>query len=139
MCERGQLRIAGHDILNIPDHIVNEFWGDIGSRSERRDFRFQKSHLISDILGMDQAYGRISRTIQIVQGSAINQALKLPLDSGDLIEKQLLVLRGDTAHYFVVYRIVERPDFRERHLLLLWCRSVRVAVTVIMHSSYEPT
>ena len=93
MCERGQLRITGHDILKIPNHIVDEFGRDIGLCSERRDLRLQEIQLISDILSMDETYGRISRTVQIVQGSAVDQALKLRLDRDDLIEEQLLVLR----------------------------------------------
>src|SRR5689334_14689793 len=103
MCERRELRVTGHDILNIPNHIIDEFGGDIGRCSERRDLRLQEIQLISDVLSMDETYSRISCAVEIVQGSAVDQALKLRLDSRDLTEEQLLVLRGDTSFGFIGY------------------------------------
>ena len=58
--------------------------GTLAVCSERPNLRLQEIQLISDILSMDETYGRISRTIQIVQGSTVDQALKLRLDRADL-------------------------------------------------------
>jgi hypothetical protein len=63
--ERGQLLITGNDILNISNHIVDEF-RDKGICSERTDFRIQEIQLISDILSMDKTYGRIICAVQVV-------------------------------------------------------------------------
>ena len=78
--ERSQVVVIAHNVLNIPDDIVDEFRGK-GVCSEGADLRFQEIHLIGDILGMDDTYSRISRTVQIVQGTAVNQILQLRLDS----------------------------------------------------------
>src|SRR6516162_4954669 len=93
MGERGQLRITGHDILKIPNHIVDEF-RDKGIRSERTDLRTQEIQLISDVLSMDDTYSCISYAVDVVQSSAIDQMLQLRLDRSDLCQEQLLVLIG---------------------------------------------
>ena len=80
MGECSQARITSHNVLNIPDDIVDEFGGK-GVCSEGADLRFQEIHLIGDILGMDDTYSRVSRTVQVVQGTAVNQILQLRLDS----------------------------------------------------------
>jgi hypothetical protein len=118
MGERRQLRVTGHDVLDVPDDIVDEF-GDEAVCPEGLDFRRQEIHLIDDILGMDDTYRRISRAVDGVQGSAVDQVLQLRLDGRDLADEQGLVLMGDTAFQFVGYRIVERANLRERHLLLM--------------------
>jgi hypothetical protein len=116
MGECGQAGVTGHNVLNVPDDIVDEF-GDKGVSSERADFRFQEIELIGDILGMDEADGRISHAVQSVQGAAVDQVLQLRLDSCNLTDEQALVLFGDAAFQFIGYRIVQRADLRERHLL----------------------
>jgi hypothetical protein len=65
MGERGQLRITSHYILNIRNHIVDEF-RDIGICSESTDLLAQEIRLISDILSMDDTYGQISCAVQVV-------------------------------------------------------------------------
>jgi hypothetical protein len=114
--ECSQSWVTGHDVLNIPDDIVDEL-RDIVTCPERADLGCQEIHLIDNILGVHDADGRISRSIQIVQGSAVNQSLKLGLDGRDLMDKQILVLRGDPALQLIGYRIVKRTNLRESHLL----------------------
>src|SRR6516165_1977334 len=79
MGERSESCVTGHDVLNIPDDIVDEL-RDIGVCPERADLGFQEIHLIDDILGMHDTYGRISRTVHTIQSSTVNQVLKLGLD-----------------------------------------------------------
>ena len=80
MGQRGQARVTSHNVLNVPDDVVDEF-GDKCVRSEGANFGFQEVHLIGDILGMDDAYSWISGTVQTVQGTTVYQVLQLRLDS----------------------------------------------------------
>ena len=102
MGECSQSRVSGDDVLNIPDHVVDELRNK-GACTESADLCFQEIHLICDILSMDDTFSRVSCTVQIIQGSAVNQILKLRLDSRDLIEEQLLVLMRDTTFQFIGY------------------------------------
>jgi hypothetical protein len=94
--------------------------------------------LIRDILSMDETYGWISYTVEIVQGSTVDKTLKLRLDRDDLAEEQRLVLSGYTTFNLVVYRIVERADFRESHLRRSgWCRSKCMVVMTVITVRHE--
>jgi hypothetical protein len=114
--EPSQSCVTGHDVLNIPNDIVDEL-RDKSVCPERADLGRQEIHLIDNILSMHDTYGRISRAVQIIQRSAVNQVLKLRLDGRDLMDKQVLVLRGDTTLQFIGYCIVKRANFRKRHLM----------------------
>src|SRR4051794_2307213 len=59
--ERSQVSVTGHDVLNIPDDIVDELRG-IAVGRKPPDLGGQKIHLIDNILGMNDTYGGISRT-----------------------------------------------------------------------------
>jgi hypothetical protein len=130
MGKRSQLRVTGHDVLDVPDDIVDEL-GDEAVCSEGFDFRRQEIHLIDDILGVNEAYGRVSRTVDSVQGPAVDQVLQLRLDGRDLADEQGLVLMGDTAFQFIGYRIVERANLRERHLLLMVLRHAACPLSLV--------
>src|SRR5438093_6861658 len=111
--ERGQAGITSHDVLNVPDDVVDEL-GIEGVPAKRGNFTFQEIHLIGNILRMDGAY-----SIQTVQSAAVDQPLQLGLDRRYLIEQQVLVSRGHPAFQFIGYGVVESADFRKRHLLLM--------------------
>ena len=98
--ECAQARITGHNILNISDDIVDEFRVK-GVCPKGPDFGFQEVHLIDHILGVDDTDSRISGTVEIVQGTAVNHILQLRLDSGDLMEEKCLVVAGDAPFHFV--------------------------------------
>jgi len=115
MSKRAQSRVAGHDVLNIPDDIVDEL-GVEGVCPIGFDLSLQEVQLIGDVLGMHRAYSRIPGAIQISQGAAINQFLELGLYGGDLVEKKALISGRNPSFQFVGDRIVKGPDLRKRQL-----------------------
>src|SRR5215467_12277738 len=105
--ERGQTRITSHDVLHVPDDVVDEF-GIEGVPAELGYFTLQEIHLISNILRVDGAY-----SIQTVEGAAVDQALYLGLDGRYLIEQQALILPGYPTFQFIGDGIVESADVRK--------------------------
>jgi len=87
---------------------------------KRADLRFQKVQLIGNILGMDDAYGRISRTVKIVQGATINQVFAAASETVPTCwRSSCWFVVGNATLQFVVDRIVERADFGKGHLRLM--------------------
>jgi hypothetical protein len=104
--------------LDVPDHVIDEFRVE-GVAPELGDLLCQEIHLIGNVLGVDQAYA-----VQIVESSGVDQPLKLRLDSQDLVDEEVLISRRDATFQLIGYLVVERADFRERHLMLVIVRVV---------------
>ena len=102
LCKSSKIIITSYDILNVSDNVIDIFWRSITICSKRSSYHLcQKAHLIGNVLSMNDGYiGTISIN-KFIEGSLVNETLKLCLNSRDLLEKQRLVLLSDPTLQFV--------------------------------------